>query len=139
MNNNIFLDINSSKINIDSINYVFANHFGAVFSFIGVVRNINDNKNVKFIEYFIFEKLAKSLLDNKCKSLIDFNDIKISISQRYGVLYVGEINLIVSVGSINRNISFYICNLIVEYIKHDVPVWKKEYYEDNTYKWINSL
>jgi molybdopterin synthase catalytic subunit len=140
MDNKIIIEVLNNKINVLLLNSVFADSVGACVFFIGVVRNINFGKSVKCIEYYVLDSLFNSLLYDKCKNLLNCNKIeKICIFQRKGNLIVGDINLMVGVGTIDRCTSFYICNILVEYIKHSVPIWKKEFYNDSTYFWINSL
>lgn len=140
MYDNFFLDISNKKIDLNLFNFVLSDGVGAIVSFTGVVRYINNGKLVNKVEYYIFDSLAKSLLYDRC---VDFfkskNIIKICIFQRCGSLYVGDVNLIIGVSSFDRNSSFNVTRSLLEYIKHNIPIWKKEYYTDLTHCWINSF
>lgn len=113
---------------------------GAVFFFVGIIRKYNLGKEVDKVEYYVFESLVKSLLKSKCDNFfLCKNILSINVLQRTGLVQVGEINLIVYITAIDRKNAFNCCKFLVEYIKHCVPIWKKEYYFDSTYTWINSL
>ena len=127
------------KIDVNVLDFVFNKKFGAVVSFFGVVRECNNNKNVKSITYHVFEELMYSIIAQKCSDLLHVgNDTKICIIQCSGDLNIGDINLIVGVGSKHRKKAFLYCNQMVEFIKKSVPIWKKEFYCDGTFEWINS-
>lgn len=129
----------NEKITTNYINFVHKNNIGAIISFTGTVREMNNFKKVKHILYETFDELAKELIYSKCLSYIKKeNSLEICVVQRTGVLKVGEINLIISVGSEHRKNAFLYCEELLEFFKKEVPVWKKEFYEDGTYKWINS-
>lgn len=135
-----FLKFYDSKIDFSFLNFSLNKNVGAVFFFVGIIRKYNFDKEVDKVDYHVFESLTISLLKNKCdKIFLCSNILSINIIQRKGIVFVGEINLIVCVSAIDRRSSFNCCKSLVEYIKHCVPIWKKEYYIDSTYTWINSI
>jgi molybdopterin synthase catalytic subunit len=135
-----FIKFYDSKIDFSYLNLSSNVNIGAEFFFVGVIRNFNLGKPVHKVEYNVFESLAVSLLQQKCNYFfLSKNILSICILQRKGVLFVGDINLIIRVSSVDRKSSFHCCRSLVEYIKHCVPIWKKEYYLDSTHTWINSL
>ena len=129
----------SDKINIndylpDMVNFLH----GAQDIFIGKVRSNNLNRDVIGIEYEIFEPLAKSTLEKLCqtaRNTID-PDIDITVVHRFGYLNVGEISVLIIVGSKHRNESFVACRYLIEEIKHEVPIWKQEHYTDGKSEWV---
>ena len=132
------IETTKTKINIDSIKNLFANDIGAIVSFFGIIRDTNNFKKVKSIDYLIFEELFISILEKKCIHLLNDNKkVKIYIIQYQGSLQVTEINSIISVASDNRKTAFYICRELVETLKYNTPIWKKEHYLDGSFKWLN--
>ena len=139
MLNNCYILISKKKISISMLDFLSNKNIGAVVSFVGVVRQINNGKQVNGILYSIFEDLMYSLLKDKCLTLLNGdNNTRICIFQYNGNLNVGGVNLLIGVGSKHRKIAFSYCNQLVDFIKYGVPVWKKEIYSDGTYNWINS-
>tara|TARA_B100001250_G_scaffold412292_1_gene443119 strand:+ start:3187 stop:3603 length:417 start_codon:yes stop_codon:yes gene_type:complete len=112
---------------------------GAVTSFIGYVRDYNNNKNVQSINLEVYEEMAykqfkKIIEETKSKwKLIDC-----LIIHRYGKLYVEDKIVLVSCFSENRKNSFESCNFIMDYLKKDAPFWKNEIYNNNSEWLINS-
>lgn len=138
MEENINIKIFNEKIFIDFNNLLVSNNIGAVVSFIGVVRNNNNNKKVKSIFYEVFDDLMINCVKKKCLYLLkNDKNIFFNVFQRKGMIYVGDINLILYIGSEHRKKSFLYCRLLLEFIKKNAPIWKKEFYLDNTFNWIN--
>lgn len=102
---------------------------GAVISFIGFVRDLNNKKNVKYIELEVYEKMAiKELSKIKDNAVKKFDLVDCLIVHRYGRLDVNDSIVLVVCFSEHRNNSFEACKFIMDYLKRDVPFWKKEIY-----------
>ena len=112
---------------------------GAVTSFIGYVRDYNNNKNVQSINLEVYEEMAykqfKKIIE-KTKS--KWKLIDCLIIHRYGKLYVEDKIVLVACFSENRKNSFESCNFIMDYLKKDAPFWKNEIYNNNSEWLINS-
>ncbi|MCB1712904.1 MAG: molybdenum cofactor biosynthesis protein MoaE [Candidatus Riesia sp.] len=132
------ITITNSYIIVENIIKNTHEYYGALFSFTGTIKFENNNKQVKSVRYRVFKQLFIQLLKKRCESLIKNNHIDyISITQFTGTLHVGGINSIILVSAKNRNTAFYACKDLVEMLKYELPVWKKETYLDGTYQWIN--
>ena len=122
---------------IQSIKSLYSN-IGAVTSFIGYVRDTNNNKNVKSINLEVYEEMAikelKKIISNANKkwSLLDC-----LIIHRYGNLKVDEKIVLVASFSKHRIDSFESCNYIMNYLKKNAPIWKKENYIKES-KWLEN-
>ena len=102
---------------------------GAVISFIGFVRDLDNNKDVKYIELEVYEKMAiKELSKIKDNAIKKFDLVDCLIVHRYGRLDVNDSIVLVVCFSEHRNNSFEACKFIMDYLKRDVPFWKKEIY-----------
>ena len=102
---------------------------GAVISFIGFVRDMNNKKDVKYIELEVYEKMAiKELSKIKDNAINKFDLVDCLIVHRYGKLFVNDRIVLVVCFSEHRNNSFEACKFIMDYLKRDVPFWKKEIY-----------
>ena len=136
---NYKIKITKKKITLENINNATKNKSGAIVSFIGLIREINNNKPVKYIKYLVFKKLFINIFEKKCINLLKNKiNANIYITQYNGLLKINEINSIIIATANNRKDAFYICKDLVETLKYNTPVWKKEFYNDGTYKWINA-
>ena len=109
---------------------------GAVISFIGYVRDNNNNNNVESINLEVYEKMAYKQLENIIKEAsLKWNLIDTLIIHRYGKLQVNDKIVLVASFSSHRKDSFEASNFIMDYLKKDAPFWKKEFY-DKKNEWL---
>ena len=109
---------------------------GAVSTFIGYVRDINNNKKVTSIELEVYPEMAKKSLDKICnQAKKKWELIDTLVIHRFGKLNINEKIVLVAISSVNRKDSIAACNFIMDYLKKDAPFWKKEFY-DNNYSWL---
>ena len=109
---------------------------GAVTSFTGYVRNINNTKQVTSIKLEVYEEMAYNLF----KKIISETKLKWKLTDcliihRYGKLDVNSKIVLVSSFSEHRKDSFESCNFIMDYLKKDAPFWKNEFY-DKKNEWL---
>ena len=113
-------------------------NIGAVSSFIGYVRDINNNKEVISIELEVYEKMAYKSLENiSVKAQQKWNLIDFLIIHRFGKLLINEKIVLVTTFAQHRDDSFQACNFIMDYLKKEAPFWKKENYNEN-FSWIEN-
>ena len=111
---------------------------GALTSFVGYVRELNNNKDVKYINLEVYEEMAfKELSKIENNALKKWGLIDTLIIHRYGKLNVNEKIVLVSSFSQHRKDSFDACEFIMDYLKRDAPFWKNEfYYKDD--EWLEN-
>jgi len=133
------IKIQKEDFNIDNeIEVIKSLHssIGAVTSFIGYVRDMNNNKKVNSIKLEVYKKMA---FEELTKIIVKANEkwtlIDCLIIHRHGYLEVNDKIVLVTCFSKHRNDSFESCNYIMNYLKKDAPFWKKEYY-NNESEWL---
>lgn len=111
---------------------------GAVNVFVGTVRNQANGKNVVWLEYEAYETMAvgeiRKIIDDASHRwpLLGF-----AVSHRIGTLKPGEVAVAVAVSTPHRKDSFDACEYIIDNVKANVPIWKKEVFEDGE-EWISA-
>jgi molybdopterin synthase catalytic subunit len=60
----------------------------------------------------------------------------VQVQHRLGVIEVGEISVVVVVAAQHRAQAYAASQFLIERIKHDVPIWKREQYDDGTSQWV---
>jgi molybdopterin synthase catalytic subunit len=106
--------------------------------FLGQVRADDiDGKSVKAIEYSAYVEMVNIEAENiKKKILSEFPDVKsVDIIHSTGIVSAGEISLLVFISAGHRHQAIQACSKTVELIKDNLPVWKKEIFEDDSHKW----
>jgi len=111
---------------------------GACVTFEGRVRDVNDGRAVRSLEYEAYAPLAESegarIL---AEALARFQVAQAVCVHRTGSLSLGEIAVWVAVTSGHRAAAFEACSFIIAEVKARVPMWKKEHYADGTSSWVN--
>jgi len=109
---------------------------GAVVTFLGTTRDNFEGKTVLTLEYEVFDEMAlKKLEEVRQEMMAEFDLEQLAISHRVGKVGIGEISLVVAVGSPHRKEGFHACHKTVDRIKEVVPIWKKEVYQDGS-RWV---
>ena len=135
------IKIQEEDFNVENeINRVKLQHLnvGAVSTFIGYVRSLNNQQKVTSINLEVYKEMAYKSLEDICsKAREKWDIIDVLIIHRFGKLNVKEKIVLVAIFSMHRKESFDACNFIMDYLKKDAPFWKKEFYNDN-YKWLEN-
>ncbi len=126
------------KINlVEALDFVANPRCGAVASFIGAVRNSNFGRDVVGVSYDIFEPLAINVFNQLCqKAREKYGDINIYMVHYKGHLDIGGISVAIATSSKHRGEAFDSCRFLIEELKHQAPIWKKEFYTDGATNWV---
>lgn len=104
---------------------------GAVVTFLGTVRNHSEGKKVLRLEYEAYKEMAENKLNEIAGEIKERWGLdNVSISHRVGLMEIGDISLVIAIGSAHRQEAFTACQYAVDRIKQIVPIWKKETFED---------
>ncbi|NEX59871.1 molybdopterin synthase catalytic subunit MoaE [Noviherbaspirillum galbum] len=100
---------------------------GAVASFIGTVRDINDGSGVSEMELEHYPGMTeKSLEDIVAQAKARWNIFEALVIHRIGPLKPLDQIVLVAVTSAHRGEAFAACEFIMDYLKTQAPFWKKE-------------
>lgn len=106
---------------------------GALCLFAGIVRNENKGKAVLYLEYEAYEDMALALMEKigaEARQKWPISDLR--MVHRLGRLEIGEASVAVAVASPHRAEAFAACRFLIDTLKAQVPIWKKEYYADGS-------
>ena len=111
---------------------------GAIATFFGTVRDINETRKLQsiFKEHYsgmTESELTKILNEAKTRWKISAG----TIIHRVGRLHVGEGIVFVGTASSHRKDAFQSCDFIMDYLKTNAPLWKKESH-DGGEDWVSS-
>jgi molybdopterin synthase catalytic subunit len=111
---------------------------GAIVTFEGWVRDHNEGREVRALEYEVYAPLAVT----EGARIIDEVSMEIPIIaaravHRAGALELGDVAVWVGVVSPHRDEAFRACRRIIDDIKVRLPIWKKEHYVDGDSGWVN--
>lgn len=109
---------------------------GAVASFIGTVRDHDPDATaaVVALEYSAHPD-AEAALQALVHTAVGSEHAAVAVSHRIGRLGVGDIAVVVAVATPHRAAAFAICRDVIEAIKRELPVWKRQFADDGTAAW----
>ncbi|MDP8011524.1 MAG: molybdenum cofactor biosynthesis protein MoaE [Thermoplasmata archaeon] len=133
----MFIKVSNDRIEIEKLISMINNEKnGAIVTFIGTVRDSNEGKNVTKIIYDAYLPMAEIELEKLLKETkLKFNILDACVHHRIGEFYPGEIVVFIAVSSEHREEAFNACKYIIDRIKETVPIWKKEFYGEES-RWL---
>jgi molybdopterin synthase catalytic subunit len=103
---------------------------GAVATFSGLVRDHNQGRRVRFLEYEAYEPLAVRALERiVAEASESWPGTRLALHHRIGRLEIGEASIIIVAASAHRADAFAACRYAIERVKQIVPIWKHEHFE----------
>uniref|UniRef100_A0A0N5D8Y0 Molybdopterin synthase catalytic subunit n=1 Tax=Thelazia callipaeda TaxID=103827 RepID=A0A0N5D8Y0_THECL len=104
----------------------------------GTTKDKNNGKEVAYLEYEVYEGMIYKELQALCDEVRrNYPAVeKIAIFHRVGKVMVGETSLILAVGAPHRKDALGGTEQALEYLKRNLPIFKKETYLDQTYSWM---
>ena len=103
---------------------------GAVVTFLGLVRNHNLGRSVRYLEYEGYEPLAVRVFERIATEISDrWPGVRMALHHRIGRLDVGEASVAIVAASPHRAHAFAACRYAIERVKQIAPIWKREFFE----------
>ena len=104
---------------------------GAVVTFLGLVRNHNLGRSVRYLEYEAYEPLALKSFERIASEIQErWPSARLALHHRIGRLEVGEASVAIAARSPHRGDAYAACRYAIERVKQVAPVWKHEFFED---------
>lgn len=110
---------------------------GAVCTFTGVVRNHAEGHAVTDMDYEAYPGMAEAEMERIARDAVErFGVTAVAAAHRLGRLAVGDASVVVSVSAHHRAAAFDACQHVMDTIKAEVPIWKKEHGPDGS-EWVD--
>ena len=102
----------------------------------GVVRDNARGKQVRYLEYDVYEEMAEQQIRTiVAEAKRRWGVERVAVAHRFGLLEIGEASVIIVVASPHRAEAFEACRYIIDTLKTTVPIWKKEVATDGE-EWV---
>ena len=126
--------INTNKV-LESVNSTSA---GAAVLFVGTTRQMTRGRETLKLDYECYEEMAlKKMEQLRDQALEKWPIEKCSIVHRVGTVELGEASIAVAVSTPHRVASFEAAQWLVDILKKEVPIWKREYWADGSEEWVH--
>ncbi|SEI92112.1 molybdopterin synthase subunit MoaE [Cyclobacterium xiamenense] len=128
-----------SQINLTEV-YSWLQHpeAGGIDLFIGSVRNHAHGKTVVQLKFEGYDPMAIRQMEEIAAEAMERWPIKkLLMVHVLGNKKVGDPVVAIGTATAHRNDSFEASRYLIDELKNRVPIWKKEYFTDNTV-WVNA-
>jgi len=136
---NTSIKITSEKLSLEECyEFVTDDSCGGIVAFVGTVRDRTQSKEVTQLDFSTYKPMAIKEMQHIAEIAIKKFEIKkMAIHHAEGMLQIGDIPVIITVGSPHRKAAFEACEFAIDTLKETVPIWKKEYFSDGEV-WVNA-
>ena len=111
---------------------------GAVVTFVGTVRDLNDGSQVKEMTLEHYPNMTEKALEEiVAQAKSRWNIYQALVIHRVGPLLPEDQIVLVAVTSAHRGEAFAACEFIMDYLKTAAPFWKKEETPDGG-RWVDA-
>lgn len=133
--------ITKGKIDLGSILAAVGGHGqGGSVLFVGTIRDNSEAGKVDSIFYDAYAPMAeRKLLEIEEDALSEWPSAKVRSQHRVGTLAVGEVSVVVAASAPHRAEAFDACRYVIERIKREAPIWKKERLADGSEVWVEGV
>ena len=123
---------------VGMIKQIVRDDCGAIVTFEGTTRSPSDGKVVRLLEYEVYEEHALKQLSALAHEAVEkFGLGGVAAAHRTGVVPVGEVSVVVSAVAPHREQAFDGARWLIDRIKADAAIWKKEIFEDGE-RWVGA-
>jgi molybdopterin synthase catalytic subunit len=137
-----WIEILETPLNVESaVRFVTDPAAGGIDVFLGTTRAEASSQGATLIalDYEAYPEMAIAKLKQLAqRARNEWPIVKTAILHRVGRVALGEPSVVIAVSSPHRAEAFAACKFLIDQLKVDVPIWKKEVWEDGTQSWVKS-
>ena len=140
-----FIQLVDQAIDIDSVRSKIDDaDVGAHGWFYGVTRRTTKNDSEEHVTQRLSYEAHRPMAQRELEALAEraaesFDLAHVVIVHRLGDVPIGQARVVVGCSSAHRKAVFAALNWIMETLKRDVPIWKRETYADGTRRWVHPI
>lgn len=127
-------------IDIDRLLRFVSDHSaGAIHLFLGTVRAEGEADNrLEALEYSAYPEMAIAELRKICDQAVERFDLtRVAVVHRLGRMELGESSVAIVLSAPHRKEGFEACQFMIDTLKEEVPIWKKEIWRRGETSWVD--
>jgi molybdopterin synthase catalytic subunit len=111
---------------------------GAVVLFLGTTRELTGDRQTVALEYEAYREMAeRQLAELESEARRRWPVIECTIVHRLGRVPPSEASVAIAVSTPHRADAFAAGQWLIDSLKRDVPIWKREEWADGTTEWVH--
>jgi molybdopterin synthase catalytic subunit len=109
---------------------------GGIVTFTGLVRDHSHGERIVRLEYEAYPSMACAVMGRLCAAIEAASPgVRLAVEHRTGTLAVGDIAVVIAAAAPHRAEAFAACRALIDQLKDEVPIWKKEFGESGA-EWV---
>ncbi|HTL31314.1 MAG TPA: molybdenum cofactor biosynthesis protein MoaE [Tepidisphaeraceae bacterium] len=135
-----WIDILSERLDITATNRVLDPAAGGVATFLGTTRSENNGQGQALValDYEAYREMAlKQMHDLAQRARERWPIIKMVLLHRVGRVGLAEPSVLIALSTPHRGDAFEACRFLIDTLKAEVAIWKKEIWADGNSSWIH--
>ncbi|MEX0641598.1 MAG: molybdenum cofactor biosynthesis protein MoaE [Pirellulales bacterium] len=111
---------------------------GAIVLFLGTTRELTNGRQTVALSYEAYREMAeRRLAELETEARRRWPVIECIITHRLGVVPPTEASVAIVVSTPHRSDAFAAGQWLIDSLKADVPIWKREQWADGTSEWVH--
>ncbi len=133
------IELTHAAINTEAVlTSVKSSQAGAVVLFLGTTREYTDGRQTITLDYECYEEMALRKLDElEAAARERWPLVSCRIVHRLGTVPLGDASVAVAVSSARRDAAFQAGRWLIDTLKTEVPIWKREHWADGGSEWVH--
>lgn len=132
-------EIRSSQLSADEVlSAVSGPAYGGTALFLGTVRDHDAGRSVRTLEYSAHPSAPDRLRALLAEIAGESPGVAVAAVHRVGDLQVGDIAVIAAAAAGHRDEAFRIGRTLIDRIKAEVPLWKRQEFSDGEIEWVGA-
>ncbi len=138
MEDKFWVHVQDEKLSIDRVaDFLYHPKAGGVDIFAGTTRQWTGERETVELSYECYEPMALKEMQVLLEEAAErWPLVRGCMVHRLGVVPVAEASVLIGVATPHRADAFEACKFLIDQLKVQVPIWKKEYYADGTTEWV---
>jgi molybdopterin synthase catalytic subunit len=130
-------ELREAPLSVDELRAVVSDPgAGGIAIFAGTVRESDGGRDVTRLSYSAHPSAATELRRVAEKVAADFEVIALAAVHRVGDLEIGDLAVVVATSCAHRGEAFEACRALIDRLKHEVPIWKRQWFRDGSSEWV---
>ena len=110
---------------------------GGIDLFVGTTRQWTADTETVRLEYDCYEAMALKEMERLAEEAHARWPVeRVCLLHRLGVVPPAEVSVVVGVATPHRADAFAACRFLIDALKQQVPIWKREVYADGSTEWV---
>jgi molybdopterin synthase catalytic subunit len=117
-----------------------ADEAGGIAVFLGTTRaeRNGDGRDLVALDYEAYEAMAaEQLRDLARRARERWPIVRLVVLHRTGRVAVGEPSVLIAVATAHRGEAFAACHWLIDTLKAEAAIWKKEVWNDGGHSWVD--